>query len=57
MEKQISEYSARRAALEIEEDCLDRRGIKNQFHDLDSEIRKDIIDSWTKIIMKAQRLG
>lgn len=48
-----NEYAARKAALEIEKDCLDRRGIKNQFHDLDADIRKDIIDSWTKIILKA----
>lgn len=48
-----NEYAARKAALEIEKDCLDRRGIKNQFHGLDADIRKDIIDSWTKIIMKA----
>lgn len=51
----MTAYQATKAALGIEKDCLDRRGIKNQFHDLDPDIRKEIINSWVKIIIKASK--
>lgn len=40
------------AAREIEEDCLDRRGIKWGFQDLDEDIRADILKLWANIIQK-----
>lgn len=49
----IDRNAARKAALKIEEDCLDRRGIKWQFQDLDDDVREDILEAWTRIIMKA----
>lgn len=44
---------ARIAALEIEADCLDRRGIKWEFAKVDDDVREEILKAWTRIIEKA----
>lgn len=47
--------AAGRAALAILEDCLDRRGIKNEFRKVAPEIIRHISEAWANIIRGAIR--
>jgi hypothetical protein len=41
---------ATRAALVIIQDCLDRRGIKHEFRNIDEDVLDEIADTWAEII-------
>lgn len=41
---------AKKAAMAILQDCLDRRGIKHEFGNCDPDVVRDILESWAEII-------
>lgn len=44
---------AKKAVFNIIEDLTDRRGIKHEFNQIDSDIQDEIIETWTNHINSA----
>jgi hypothetical protein len=53
-EQQLQEL-ATKAAAEIEEDILDRKGIGDELGDIDEGVMQEIRDEWVRIIMETFR--
>lgn len=55
-EKQMVFDKPKLVARAILCDCLGRKGIKNEFSQIDSEVLESIVDDWTAIIRKGLKL-
>lgn len=48
----MSRQDARRAVDELLEDLNDRRGLRQEWEAIDSDIQGEIVEAWTEIVFR-----